>query len=324
MPAFFIVGSGRSGSTLLRAMLLGHPQIYVPGETGFIPRLLNLKRWWWREPSGFRAQRFLSLACANGRLERAGFERERFLLRLDESGPPARPEAAVGLMYEVLGNGEALVGDKTPLYVFHIRQLSSWFPEARFIHLVRDPRAVVPSLLNVPWGPTRVETAALHWRRAALAGIRGFDRLDDERRVTVRYEDLTEAPERVMRQLSAFLGVKFELAMLSPREHADLVLAEQKQPQTHVRIREGIVDRGAAIGLSEGAVEVIEAIAGDTMGRLGYSRSRSVTDRREYVRSLGIAYGLRAADAARTSGSRLARRSLTALRAVANSFRDVR
>ena len=66
--------------------------------------------------------------------------------------------------------GKPRYADKTPHYVSHLPRLAARFPEARFVHVVRDGRDVALSLLEVPWGPDAIEDAALHWRRRVLEG----------------------------------------------------------------------------------------------------------------------------------------------------------
>src|SRR4051794_27962840 len=135
-PIFpFVVGCSRSGTTLLRALLDAHPLLAVPPESHFAvaPRLRRLGRdpWfrlWGIEPPDLRG------------LDVADAVRAVFAAYAAAQGKPR-------------------YADKTPHYVSHLPLLAERFPEARFVHVVRDGRDVALSLLEVPWGPDDVEGA---------------------------------------------------------------------------------------------------------------------------------------------------------------------
>jgi len=152
-PAFFVVGVGRSGTTLTRAILTGHPDLVVPPETHFLPTLLRLRPMWWSS-GGIRTEMFVRLAFANGRLERSGLTSGHLHVLLRRC-PPQSPSEAVSRIYELFlaSPGGGRVGDKTPSYVEHVQALSQAFPGAPFIHMVRHPLNTVASLIRQPWGP---------------------------------------------------------------------------------------------------------------------------------------------------------------------------
>jgi 2-polyprenyl-3-methyl-5-hydroxy-6-metoxy-1,4-benzoquinol methylase/tetratricopeptide (TPR) repeat protein len=128
MDVIFIGGAGRSGTTLLRTMLDAHPRLHCGPELKLVPVLSQLRAQW--------------LATMGGALRDAGVT-------------PERLDAGVRSFLEALLTGLAPAGtrlaEKTPHNVMHIDLLSRLFPRARFIHLVRDGRAVVASLLRQDW-----------------------------------------------------------------------------------------------------------------------------------------------------------------------------
>ncbi len=110
--------------------------------------------------------------------------------------------------------GKARFGDKTPEYIRYIPDILKIYPNARFIHLVRDGRDVTISFANVGWGRayhgpdfdwTRAVRAALAYRRAPFA----------DRILKIRYEEMVRDLEGAVRRVCAFLGEAFEPDMLN-------------------------------------------------------------------------------------------------------------
>jgi Sulfotransferase family len=230
-PAFFVVGVGRSGTTLARAILTGHPDLCVPPETGFLPTLLRLRPVWWGS-DGLRAGLFTRLVFANGRLRRAGLTPDR-LHELLSARPPGTPAESVTRIYEMFleADGAQRVGDKTPSYVEHVPQLSGAFPSAQFIHMVRHPLDTVASLLRQPWGPSDPLAAGWLWlrsvRRCSRAG------LPADRLLVVRLEDLIADPTASVRRMSDHLGVRMHPDMLRFSERAEQIQQQNIHPEGH-------------------------------------------------------------------------------------------
>jgi hypothetical protein len=136
--------------------------------------------------------------------------------------------------------GKPRWGEKTPHHVNHIDVLLDWFPVARVIFMVRDPRAACASLLAVPWrnsqsvGRRRVDPTwfrrlrqvyfdSAHWqatvdRYTATWGL-------DKRVTTVRYEDVVAQPETTLRDLCKYLDEPYDEQMLTNRSWDDLSAA---------------------------------------------------------------------------------------------------
>ena len=147
-PAPFIVGVGRSGTTLLRLMLDAHPDLAIPTETHFIPALLQVV-----ETTGDREAALRLLAGAatwpNLGVEIAAVA-EAFS-RLDPFTPGGAARAVFGLYAEA--QGKPRWGDKTPPYRASMSEIARALPEARFIHIIRDGRDVALSYRGLWFGP---------------------------------------------------------------------------------------------------------------------------------------------------------------------------
>jgi hypothetical protein len=270
----FLVGSGRSGTTLLRAIFDSHPDLAIPDEVSFIVRLSRphyARRYGW--PTTFRAEPCADLLLANGSLQRWGLDpsdvRSALLI------PPARSFAdAVRRLYRMWadGEGKARYGDKTPTHVLYLRRLARMFPEARFVHLIRDGRDVALSYLDAAWGPSTVEDAAVEWRRRVAAGRRAGRRLGSQRYAEVLYEDLVDDPENVVRRLCGFVDLPWDRRMLRYQERADDVIGATRFPEAHRRLRlpptTGLRDWRRQMDPHD--VARFEAIAGPLLSELGY------------------------------------------------------
>ncbi len=171
--------------------------------------------------------------------------------------------------------GKPRYADKTPMHVLHLRRLGRLFPEARFVHVVRDGRDVALSYRSVGWGPTTVEDAAMRWRRSVLRGRRDGERLGPDRYREVRYEDLVTDPERVLRELCAFLDLEWDDGVLHHHERAAEVIAATRFPGAHSRLllppTPGLRDWRREMPAAD--VARFEAIAGGLLEELGYGCS---------------------------------------------------
>jgi Sulfotransferase family len=275
LPVFpFFVGSGRSGTTLLRAIFDSHPELAVPDEVSFIIRLSRphyARRYGW--PREFRADSCVDLLLANGSLLRWGMSTAE--IRSAVLSPPAASFAdSVRGLYRRWAErqGKPRYADKTPMHVLHLPRLARLFPEARFVHLIRDGRDVALSYLDAAWGPATVEEAAVEWRRRVAAGRRAGRRLGPGRYQEVRYEDLVADPEAVVRRLCRFVDLPWDDRMLRYHERAGEVIAATRFPEAHQRVRlaptAGLRDWRRDIDRAE--VARFEAIAGPLLEDLEY------------------------------------------------------
>ena len=325
-PPIFVVGVGRSGTTLLQSLLSAHPRLAVTPETHFCGI------WGRRAAQGFEAAwegylaspRFADLGVAP--------ERARAILA---SSPERTPRAALAALLAAYGEarGRPRVGEKTPGHRNHVRTLLEWFPDARVIVTRRDPRAFVASKLKAPWAARYVPHHGTALRRVTRLHMVAEDArlwarvygelapalLRDPRVTMAPYEALVGDPEGVVRGLCDFLGEAFEPAMLGDRAAqaaADAPgseaawggwtgghLAAARRPVNAASLDKW---RGE---LTPREVAVIEALAGEAMARCGYEPASGAAERRAARRLAGAATAAGAVElAARGAVAGVARR----------------
>ena len=246
--AIFLLSSPRAGSTLLRVMLAGHPNLFCPPELHLLPFETMARR-----------SAALSGSYLNEGLERALME----LIGLDATGSKATidvlasQDAPIRQVYALLQQhaGQRVLVDKSPSYAVSLEVLQraeALFQGARYIHLTRHPYAVIESFVRNRFDRLLLDGSGDPYRSAEQAWtttndniMRFFAEIDPARRHVVRFEDLVAQPEATMRAVCVFLGLPFDSAVLAP--------------YSGQRMTDGIHPTSRAIGdpnfLNHGAIE---------------------------------------------------------------------
>ena len=273
----------RSGTTLLRLLLDGHPQLAIPAETGFGLMLSELAG---HEPT---RDELLARITALPTWDDLGVEPDALRAAFDGAG---RWSVSAGLRayYTTYAarRGKPRWGDKTPLHAEHIDALAAALPEAFFVHIIRDARDVAASLRGLPFAPGdgSLEAIAAAWcdtvARARAAGARHPAAYHE-----LRYERLVADPASELRTLCGRLELPYDDAMLTAHEQAADRLGEMAGiraaggvdgvPAERRRIFEQALrppDPGRAgrwrETLTAEEVARVEAVAGPMLASLGY------------------------------------------------------
>jgi hypothetical protein len=224
----FIVGSPRSGTTLLRLMLDSHPQLAIPPETGFLPRALgSLFGNDERQRQSFR-EALMSFPPEAPGWRDFGIEPDAFMNEL-QTITPFHVDDAIRCFYRMYAARfrKDRWGDKTPSYGRHLRAIQQVLPEACFIHLIRDGRDVALSLRELWFSPgTDMATLARAWRRDICATRR--QSLGCQRYLELRYETLVLEPETCLREICDFIEIDYDPAMKDYHLRAPARLMEQQ------------------------------------------------------------------------------------------------
>jgi hypothetical protein len=202
-------------------MLDAHPELAIPAETHFVPELIA------REQAGIQAPQLVAEVIGSRAWDDFGIEPEQ----LRERVRALADGDAAGILrafYELCAEreGKRRWGDKTPVYVAHMRTIGAVLAEARFVHLIRDGRDVALSRRRRGMGAGKpIADAARLWRRRIEAARKQARRLRG-RYLELRYEDLVAAPEAELRRICALIELEFEPAMLAYHRTSEGRLAE--------------------------------------------------------------------------------------------------
>jgi hypothetical protein len=281
-PYLFIVGSHRSGTTLLRRIVEAHSRLAVLPETHWIPQFYKQRTG--LTPDGLVTEELIERLVEYPKFHHLGVS-PRNLQELLAPGEQATYADFVSRVFDHCGaaRGKPLVGDKTPNYVRQIHVLHALWPHARFIHLIRDGRDVCLSVLSwkrkaarlaelfPTWVGDPVITAGLCWERDVRQGREKGQPRGPGLYQEVRYEDLVNRPAEEARKLCAFLGVAYEAEMLE--FHHGRTRPEQglSAKEAWLPITPGLRDWKTQMPPDD--VERFEAAAGDLLDELGYPRA---------------------------------------------------
>jgi LPS sulfotransferase NodH len=207
---FFICGAAKSGTTWLQRLLDAHPQVVCSGEGHFVEGLaLPMMRM--KDPYNEALARAANVV----------YEGKPYHLKLnDRDLMPHIRSLIITLMQKRLKSGARAIGDKTTSYYQFLDHLKILFPDARFLHIVRDPRDVAVSLLYqglrnghsdaLVVGSARrryqLHSAMQNWLDAVEKFAR-FSAAHPTRCLEIRYEDLSTEPHATLQAAFDFLGV---------------------------------------------------------------------------------------------------------------------
>jgi len=222
LPNFFIVGRGRSGSTLLRSLFDAHPQVMIPLESRFVQFLYykyppSIK---WTPDTVSRAIHDLEHGFEPPNIHRDHLEKE-----IQSHSSDLTFERVCKLIYlntqtEFPKEEIRAIGDKNPRYTFFIPQLLKLFPRAKFIHLVRDYRDNIVSIQRA--GKLIKESGNTYYSMGRWSLYNRFvvkyQKRYPDRFCRVQFEELIRDPESVMKNLCAFLELDYTPEVLNYQE----------------------------------------------------------------------------------------------------------
>lgn len=268
---FFIVGCGRSGTTLLRLMMDSHPSLAVPPESHFIPSIWK-RRTEYLSDEGLDVARLVRDISSHPRVQEWNLREDKLQSRICSLHQPSFADVVEAFFISYADCvGKPRWGDKTPHYVRHVELIGSLFPQSKFIHVVRDGRDVALSFLDVNWGPTTVHEAAEYWRKRIVAGFSAGGHLTSQRLRTVRYEDLLDDPEVTLSGVCRFIGTDYDYNMLRFNEKSTSSIPRHRQGW-HSNLT-GPLARGLRDWrreMSHRNIATFERIAGRELSLLGY------------------------------------------------------
>jgi hypothetical protein len=256
----FVVGNGRSGTTLLRLMLSAHPRIYISHEAGFY-------MWEAGFPRKMPRRQYVEAYLKSRSCRWLAIDPERVLAQLPDPLPVDRvKDAYAAIMREKAAlYDRPRYGDKTPGHTWCLREIYRDFPDARVIRIVRDPRSNVESLTRMPFASSSVLACAMMLRSEHEKAAPFADRM-----LTIRLEDLLADGRAVMGKVLEFVGEPWDDAVLDHANHLPDANDMPPHPWLESSAKERTAPQAKWLSLSPAQIRLIERITAERMAAGGY------------------------------------------------------
>jgi len=211
---FFIVGCSRSGTTMLSLMMNMHENIHIPKESWFLSDVMD-RFTPDNKLSEVDVNEIFELTTSHWRWKEWEVSDKALKERLDMLEEPSLSQVVKVIFHQTMEKaGKIRWGDKTPGYVTEIRRIYNLFPNAKFIHLLRDGRDVSISLKRVGWVGDTTWDIASHWSEQVRAGCEQGRSLPKGQYLELKYEDLVRNTEAKLREICKFLGEEYSEQMM--------------------------------------------------------------------------------------------------------------
>lgn len=213
----FIVGMARSGTTLLRSILNSHPTIAVPRETTFF-YLLNeyLKTNKVSSFSNDEVDEFWNWYSKKRRFTYLGLEEQHVKDNFKSFKDTNKFKVVLDsvMLTNLKKNKKTRWGEKTPGHEEFLETIFEMYPNAKVLFMIRDPRSVYASLMNVPWNNQFVSVIIKRWNKSVKKYL---EYKDDERVRLITYEELVTNTKENVIEVCKFIGEEFTEEMIVNR-----------------------------------------------------------------------------------------------------------
>jgi hypothetical protein len=227
IPMFFIVGIPRSGTTMLQQMLDANPSVITPLECRIVvhlkQRFFRIKTWTDQKVNEFIEVLFEDQMFVSGwNVDKKQLSEAYHQIPLSEVSYTLLLKMAYYSYPSIYDKNEIrILGDKNPLYTMFIDEIKEIFPDAKFIHIIRDYRANV--LSNRKWFLRKKISILSHKWLVGNLFVEKQKSKNPTDFYTVRYEDLVDNPEKYAKEIAKFLNVGYTPSMISFHEKANEV-----------------------------------------------------------------------------------------------------
>lgn len=247
LQPLFIIGAGRSGTTLLRSILNNNEQICIPPEShGTIPncakKFYRYQMLDWEDLVRILIGEFASI----NHFDYWELDPQSLIDQCNSLPKEEKTLASIiNVIYSTYRNRAApqaiIWGDKSPFNTLRLRWLHRIFPNARYIHIIRDGRDVVSSYLKKGL-ITNIESAADRWL-LSLKKVEAFEHNKKPQILTIYYEDLVTQTNDTVEKLCRFLGVPFSDKMITGRSADAKDLEMDHMQNVHKAINPGSIGK---------------------------------------------------------------------------------
>lgn len=264
---FFIVGTSRSGSTLLQSMLNMHSKVVIPPETHFFHSYPYLKENYSEESKAtFRDQLVDFWYDHKTRISDLGLDKDAVQTVADtlDLYTPLELFVLQMTMYRLQRQKE-IIGEKTPRHILRVPDILEAFLNAQIISLFRDPRAAAYSEIKAHFGSPSVIVTTRRWHKYVAMHQKLKDDLLSDQYMMLRYRDLVSNPKEILEKISGLIGIEFEEQMLNyyNRDEKGFADGEEDWKSGTFEPLKKNKNEEWKTGLSAGQVALVEQWAGN-------------------------------------------------------------
>jgi hypothetical protein len=207
---FFIIGRGRSGTTLLSKLLNENKQVHIPPESFFILSLL--KKYKKKSLKKTEIINFVNYLFKEKSFSFVwNIDKKELIQSLTRSKLKLNQQNIIKIIFslhaESFSKKPKIFGHKAPIYSIYLSDLIKRFPSSKFIHIIRDPISNISSFKNMPFDFDNVGCLAQRWRiynfnieREKIKRPKSF--------LTIRFEDLINYQDKSLKKISSFLNIR--------------------------------------------------------------------------------------------------------------------
>lgn len=217
MVKIFVVGCPRSGTTLVQKLLGARDDVYTCKETHYLQSIRRVGKW--------KALDYLALSQSNVADAFEFIRCHNELLGEYDPSLVSSPRSAVLFLdhlmtSEAQSRGKLAWVEKTPAHLFYVGWIRRWIPTAQFVHVLRDGRDVVASMVDAAWRfpeaeawkrYSHLETAIEEYNRCLRESLKHSR---SEGHVLVQYEHILDDVEQVCHRLYRSVGLDGEMVNL--------------------------------------------------------------------------------------------------------------
>lgn len=228
-PFVFIVGVGRSGTSLIQSMLAAHSKVAFPPETSFLRRFVT-KGIISKKYKRYGLEKSICFLEKDAHFKRTKLNAEKLFKQVSKLGVVTDGAVYRSMLVDmVTREGKSNYGDKDPRAVEFLGLIRNTLPGVHVVHVIRDPRDVLASKKKAAWSRKygilrHVFANRVQLKMGKLLGPKLFG----DRYHEVIYERILENPEDELRKLCEGLGLCFEPSMLNFWESAKKLVSKEE------------------------------------------------------------------------------------------------
>ncbi len=211
----FIVGMQRSGTTMMKSIVNTHPSISIPRETAYFALIKEYKLKFKNIDNKINYEDFWQWYIKQRRFSYLGLKEEDVRNKMDMNNISFKTIFDSVMYSFLLTQGKIRWADKTPGHELFLDQIFDFYPDAKIIYILRDPRAVYNSLRNKEWGKDQFISVFIKKWNQSVEVFKKYEK--NPRFKIVIYEELVKNPEDSVKDICDFINEEYTKEMIFNR-----------------------------------------------------------------------------------------------------------